>query len=418
MTITEPTPDLSSMSIEDLPLEVLQKGYPTGVQLDQEDLARRLLKLIPTLAAEQSPAPVEAPADRFLDPKRFAAEQEFLRSRPHLVALSGALPGPSSYLALTVMGTPILLTRDRDGALHAFRNSCRHRGMQVASGCGVRRRFSCPWHGWVYDERGELQSMNHAEGFEGMDRSKRGLIEITANEHDGFIYVRLDGNGEAEPDPDTAEVRRMLSTLNPQQWHHIDTTTLPAKCNWKLALDTYTEGYHVQFIHPQTVAKFLLPHAAAFDRYGKNWRICFATPALKELADVPEENWPDPLQLLGYVYGIFPNTMVIVSLSHVEIFRVEPGANVGESVTYHSYYSAQKPETDEERAVHETLLKVLDFVIEVEDYKIASGVQEALGSGGIATFMLGANEPGLQHMHKVVDEAIAARLSASVGSVR
>ncbi len=91
------------------------------------------------------------------------AEKEwgaFFRRHPQLIALSGDLPGPGSFLTLEDFGTPVLATRDREGNFRAFLNACRHRSVKVATAArGKQNVFLCPFHNWSYASSGELLSI-------------------------------------------------------------------------------------------------------------------------------------------------------------------------------------------------------------------------------------------------------------------
>ena len=71
------------------------------------------------------------------------------------------MPNPGDYKAMEVTGIPILITREKNNKVNAFRNVCTHRGAIVAQeGIGNKSRFSCPYHGWTYSNSGDLQSLN------------------------------------------------------------------------------------------------------------------------------------------------------------------------------------------------------------------------------------------------------------------
>ncbi len=69
----------------------------------------------------------------------------FFRDHPQLIALSGSLPEPGSFLTVDDFGVPVLATRDADGRFRAFVNACRHRGARVAEGHGERQAFTKAW---------------------------------------------------------------------------------------------------------------------------------------------------------------------------------------------------------------------------------------------------------------------------------
>ena len=56
------------------------------------------------------------PTSVYNDTELAEREREtFFRDHPQLIALSGSLPGPGSYMTVDDFGVPVLATRDRDG---------------------------------------------------------------------------------------------------------------------------------------------------------------------------------------------------------------------------------------------------------------------------------------------------------------
>ena len=160
---------------------------------DATVLARRALAHFQNRTTDQAPAQMRLPVDAYADPERYAREvQRIFRELPIAVALSLELPEPGSYKAETLMGIPLLVTRDESGAAHAFLNVCRHRGAIVCpAGSGLRKRFSCPYHAWTYDLRGKLVAVNAADTFGDVDRETRPLTELPCAESAGVIWACL-----------------------------------------------------------------------------------------------------------------------------------------------------------------------------------------------------------------------------------
>ena len=94
--------------------------------------------------------------------------------QPRCCACRARFPEPGSYRTVDLCGTPVLVTRAKDGRVHAMANVCRHRGVRVVDGVGETRRFTCPFHAWVYDLEGKLVGMPVADAFEGMCREEQG----------------------------------------------------------------------------------------------------------------------------------------------------------------------------------------------------------------------------------------------------
>jgi len=75
------------------------------------------------------------------------------------VAHQSEWPATGSYRLAHIGDQQILITRAASGELHAFHNTCRHRGSllcETASGQFRQQRIVCPFHAWTYSLEGEL----------------------------------------------------------------------------------------------------------------------------------------------------------------------------------------------------------------------------------------------------------------------
>ena len=269
----------------------------------EHQLARRLLDHIENGTTDMADAVLEVPATVYTSADRYADEVDVLfRDHPQVLCLSGAVPDPGSYLTVDICGTPVLVTRAKDGRVRAMANICRHRGVRVVDGVGQARRFTCPFHNWVYDTEGTLVGMPVADAFEGMCREEKGLIDLPVAEGYGVVVGRLRPGAPVDIDdylgPELAEE---LALLDFADWTlfgepHIHTVG----ANWKVTLDTYRENYHFDFLHRDTLASYAYGGVLTFDAFGPHLRNCSAIRSIDELRDRPEEEWGDvarPLQL-------------------------------------------------------------------------------------------------------------------------
>src|SRR5947208_1653352 len=68
----------------------------------------------------------------FVDDEVFRYEQENLFARAWLfVGHESQVPNPGDYFVSYMGDNPVIVARDRQGEIHVFLNSCRHRGMKV-----------------------------------------------------------------------------------------------------------------------------------------------------------------------------------------------------------------------------------------------------------------------------------------------
>ena len=216
-------------------------------------------------------APAEGPArglprSAFTSPEFFRHECERLFPR-HWVFVGHAhdVPEPGDVMPVTVAGVPLIVVRDRDGAVRTFHNTCRHRGRKlVDSACRRRTALTCPYHGWSYDLDGTLRTTPHFGGYRnpsvaGFDKEAFGLVPVrTACWHD-WIVVNLDGTAECFQQAVAPIEKRVRDwDFRAEGWdlaslRHIGTIDFgKVRGNWKIVVENYIEPYHVPFVHTQS----------------------------------------------------------------------------------------------------------------------------------------------------------------------
>src|SRR4051812_15160473 len=180
---------------------------------DDQSVAQRVLDHIANGTTDVGDAVWREPVANYRNPQRLQAELErVLRRSPTPFCPSAALPEVGSYVAREAAGIPIVVARGADGKVRAFRNACRHRGMQVATGSGCERAFVCRYHGWTYNLEGELRHIPHENGFPGFDKSAHPLVPVTAVERLGLVFVAQD-----EPPPGDASFDGLSKLIGPDQ---------------------------------------------------------------------------------------------------------------------------------------------------------------------------------------------------------
>ena len=163
------------------------------------DVARRLLANVDAGTSDQAEQPDEGPDRHLPRPERWETEMEqVFRRSPLVVALSCDIRNPGDYDTLEIADRPILVVRGDDGVARTFLNVCRHRGAQVAEGCGHTRRFTCPYHAWVYDTRGKIVGVPGRNTFGELDVSA--LVELPTHERAGLVLAVLTPDLDFDPD--------------------------------------------------------------------------------------------------------------------------------------------------------------------------------------------------------------------------
>jgi phenylpropionate dioxygenase-like ring-hydroxylating dioxygenase large terminal subunit len=376
---------------------------------DQLVEARKLLAHLDQRTTALADAIYRNPVSDYTCSQQAAREQEVLFQGGAInIGLGCLLPRAGDWMTHDYAGVPILLVRRADGTLAAFLNVCRHRGARIAEGCGeAARSFSCPYHGWTYGLDGALVARPDDASFAAADPAAHGLRRLPVAEKYGMIWVGLRPETRLDPDALLDGLAADLAAYRLDTYHHYETRVLRRQLNWKLAIDTFCETYHLSYLHPDTVSPLFHTNRATFDAFGPNHRIVAARRTIDELRGHPEAAW-DVFFHTAMLYVLFPNTVFLFQRDHVETWHMFPGAGVDECVMYVSLYIPEPAVSDSARRHWDNNFSLLMATVEEQDFPTCEGMQKGFYSGAQDAITFGRNEPALQHFHKSVKASLAA----------
>ncbi|TWT15220.1 aromatic ring-hydroxylating dioxygenase subunit alpha [Reyranella sp. CPCC 100927] len=374
----------------------------------QIELLDRLVGVDPNLPWTYGPTSMRNPASAYTDPARFAREKQVLfRDRPQLVGLSGECTTPGAYLTANLGGVPIVVVRQTDGSLRAMVNVCRHRGATLLEGRGTGglRRIVCPYHAWTYNTDGQLvHRPAAAQGFDDVTVNCDLHQRAVAEKH-GLIFVHPTSTEPFDVDTLLCGLGDDLADYGLADYVHVETRTNSWKMNWKMVLDTFTEAYHIRFLHKATIAPYFLCDLI-FDAFGPHSRtIGLRKSVVEQIKDKPRSEW----KLLPYSttqYFLVPNALLVYQLDHIELWRLTPiDVNTVEVAT-----SIFAPEPPKDAAALNHWTKNLDILLKVtetEDFQQMVRIQKNLESGALPELVYGRIEPALVHLHTAINAAVA-----------
>ncbi|MDB2554548.1 aromatic ring-hydroxylating dioxygenase subunit alpha [Porticoccaceae bacterium] len=339
------------------------------------------------------------PADNYYSQERFDAEIAMLKRLPVAYCPSAALPDKGSYIARSSAGTPLVVVRGLDDVVRAFINACRHRGMQVASGSGCSRAFVCPYHAWTYNLEGNLKHIPGQEGFPGVDPEQHGLVEVSAREKGGIVYVMQ--KGEITEDM----LEDCLDYFSPEQ-QMFETEEMVDEANWKILNETLMEGYHIKSLHSETFYPYGLDNINLVEIYGANSRVTYPFRRIEKMRDVaPDQRRIDGL--VTSVYLVFPTASVSVLSKHTNLAILEPLSPT--SSRWVLYRMVNRAVDGEDIPLEEAQRDAL-FVGDsgqIEDREAARAIQQSVSSNGNTHFTFGHFESAIvnfhQHLAKYLD---------------
>ena len=149
---------------------------------------------------------------------------------------------PGDYLLCDYGPESVIVVRDREGAVRAHLNICRHRGSRICTeAAGKARVFSCPYHAWTYELSGALRK-GQAMGPD-FDPAQYGLLPVQVTLFEGLIFICLSDT----PPPVAADLARLQPLVAPFELSNLKLAhraSYPVPANWKLAVENYMECYH------------------------------------------------------------------------------------------------------------------------------------------------------------------------------
>lgn len=342
--------------------------------------------------------------------ERAGLERERLfRDHPIFMALGTRLAKPGDYLTEDLAGLPVLLARGTDGRVRAFANICRHRGAPVAQGCGNARAFACPYHGWTYDLTGRLLGTTDKVAFAGLDLASHGLVPLPAAEKHGMIFVRpkpaRPGEvGAIDVDATLGVMAADMDALELGSYPIFSVDRIMPRINWKFAIDTFLEGYHIPHLHRKTIGPYFIGNCGTFDAAGANGRMCVARTSIDAVRTLPEAERNYRPHVIS-VYQLFPNTIVIWQVDHIEIWRAFPHRDdpgrCDVEMTIYKPADSDRPDSYWEKNRDIAIRTVME-----EDFPLGERMQVGFESGATDEVIYGRNEPSLVHFHRSIRAAL------------
>ena len=315
---------------------------------------------------------------------------------------------PGSYMTIEIAGQPIAVVRDREGALRAFYNVCKHRAHELLSGEGNTTRIMCPYHAWVYKLDGNLVRAPHTENLEGFEPKEICLDQVQVEEFCGFVYVNLDPNApslsEQSGDLET-EIRHWAPDIEKLTFGH--RLTYDIKSNWKNVVDNFLECYHCPTAHKDFC------DLVDMDTYKVTTHGIYSSH-MADAGNAPNSAYDvsNATVKTHAVWWLWPNTCLMryPGRSSMIVLNIIPA---GPDRTLETYdFFLETPEANEAEL---DAIRYLDEVLQVEDIGICESVQKGMNTPAFQQGRIvndpegsGMSEHAVHHFHGLVLEAYEA----------
>jgi phenylpropionate dioxygenase-like ring-hydroxylating dioxygenase large terminal subunit len=341
-----------------------------------------------------------APGILYCSPEILDAEIQKLFKHDWLyVGREEEVENPGDFMCVRIVGETIIISRDKDGSLHAFHNMCVHRGVEVAAGCGNTRSFKCPYHGWVYDLAGNLTGAAYMKDSTDFDASRYRLQPVRIDSWRRNIFVTFNASAPSLAKYVT-EFEKDFGFLRMEDCRLGNKIVLDVDCNWKFVHENLMDFYHVGVLHAKTFgAKFSWENQGVQLKDGGGISIFYSagppTPGAEPLlGKMPWlEDKPHSFACTGF---FAPNMTLFGRIDCVRFMIAWPiGPNRSRTIIYHLF-----PESFFGRPDFEEKLKIYrDYQVQVleEDRSMIESMQVAMSSPRYQPGRMSILEKALHH---------------------
>ncbi|WP_019970313.1 aromatic ring-hydroxylating dioxygenase subunit alpha [Mycobacterium sp. 141] len=175
------------------------------------------------------------------------------------VAAEAEIPEEGDYVTVEIGDESVIIVRDDDMNVNAFRNVCRHRGARLLDGrCGAVGNIVCPYHQWTYGTNGALRfAENQGECF---DKVKFGLRPVHVRAIAGLVFICLAEEAPGDIEDFAAAVEPYLTPFDLRGAKVAHQTSIIEDGNWKLTMENNRECHHCEANHPELLGAYFPFH--------------------------------------------------------------------------------------------------------------------------------------------------------------
>ncbi|MEW6473488.1 MAG: aromatic ring-hydroxylating dioxygenase subunit alpha [Actinomycetota bacterium] len=258
----------------------------------------------------------------FSDPAIYEMELQRIFARCwQFLGHESQIRGTGDFFTTSIGEDPVVVCRQEDGTIAGFLNVCRHRGMKICKlDGGNAAGFSCSYHGWAYDRRGNIVDVPFGEMYDNapLDAGWAAVPIAQIDSYKGLIFGTFDASAPPLRDY-LGDMTYYLDVLVDRREGGTELVGGVHKwiidCNWKYGAENFVQDGHHAFASHVSALMAMQPEDADVTDFPDGWTVTagnghglvgFADPTLELLN-------PDQ-QLMKY---------------HQDVLRPESAARLG-----------------------------------------------------------------------------------------
>ena len=206
------------------------------------------------------------------------------------------------------LNEPLLLSRDKEGALHCLSNVCTHRGNLIIEKACKLNDIRCKYHGRRFQLDGKFLSMPEFREVENFPAEEDNLSQLALHQFGKLLFTSLNAKLPASLFFKEMTERIGWMPVNDFIFHPELSRDYTIDAHWALYCENYLEGFHIPFVHSglNSVIDYGNYSTELF-RYSnlqlgiaKEGEMCF---------DIPKSSPDYGKKIAGYYFWVFPNMM-------------------------------------------------------------------------------------------------------------
>lgn len=217
--------------------------------------------------------------DRYTSREYQEREREAIWTRVWQIAgRVDELPKVGDWKEYRIFDQSYVVVRGKDDKLRGFVNACRHRGNVLCTGKtgNAKRGFLCQYHLWSYDLEGTLRGVLRENLAGQVDKSENSLHQVSVDTFGGFIFLNPDPHAAPLSEWIGEEIATMLAPYHLDEMVTVMNVREPLDCNWKVVMDAFEEGYHINGIHPQLLSVIAIDPATSRYKFFEHHSVAMA----------------------------------------------------------------------------------------------------------------------------------------------
>jgi choline monooxygenase len=341
---------------------------------------------------------------RTLDASFYASDEAFAQVREKVFARTWQwlgdtddveVPGSLSPRMLLpgLLDEPLLLSRDRAGALRCLSNVCTHRGnLLVRSPCRASD-IRCGYHSRRFDLGGRMTFMPGFEGACEFPSAADDLAEVPLAQMARHAFAAI--SPLAPADAFLADVIARTDSQGLDRLVHdpSDDRDYDVAAHWALYVENYLEGLHIAHVHPDL--------ARAIDA-GSYATELFEYASLQQAQAADGEPSFEGTRVAAQYWFVFPNLMLNFYPWGLSVNLVLPQSPTRTRVRFSSYVRDPAKRHAGAGGALERVEAEDEAVVEA----VQRGVRSRLYRGGRYS---PAHERGVHHFHRLLCRFLDAR---------